>query len=30
MGFVVGVLLFVVILGLLDSRLPWPDPRAKG
>ncbi len=26
MGFVVGVLLFVVVVGVLDARLPWPAP----
>jgi hypothetical protein len=29
MGFVVGVLLFVVVVGVLDARLPWPDPRSR-
>lgn len=24
MSFVVAVLLFVVVLGALDARLPWP------
>jgi len=28
MQFIVGVLLFVIVLGALDSRLPWPP--AKG
>ena len=28
MAFVVGVLLFVVVAGILDARrLRWPDPR---
>jgi hypothetical protein len=27
MSFVLGVLLFVVVLGVLDARLPWPRPR---
>jgi hypothetical protein len=27
-SFVVGTVLFVVVLGLLDRRLPWPPPRA--
>jgi hypothetical protein len=26
-SFVVGTVLFVVVLGLLDRRLPWPAPR---
>jgi hypothetical protein len=25
-AFVVGVLLFVIVLGVLDARLPWPRP----
>ncbi len=27
MSFIVGLILFVVVLGVLDSRLPWPKPR---
>jgi len=27
MAFFVGLLLFVVIVGRLDARLPWPRPR---
>jgi len=27
MSFFVGLLLFVVIVGRLDARLPWPGPR---
>jgi hypothetical protein len=27
MGFVVGVVLFVVVIGMLDARFPWPRPR---
>jgi hypothetical protein len=28
MAFVLGVLLFVVVIGILDSRLiPWPKPE---
>jgi hypothetical protein len=26
MGFIVGVILFVVVIGILDARLPWPKP----
>jgi hypothetical protein len=26
MGFIVGVILFVVVIGMLDARLPWPKP----
>lgn len=30
MAFIVAVILFVVVLGLLDGGLlPWPDPRSK-
>ena len=30
MAFVVGVLLFVVVAGILDARLlRWPDPRRE-
>jgi hypothetical protein len=30
MAFVIGVLLFVVVAGILDTRLiPWPTPRKK-
>jgi hypothetical protein len=28
MAFVVGVLVFVVVIGIVDAGLPWPDPRA--
>jgi hypothetical protein len=31
MAFVIGVLLFVVVAGILDIRLiPWPKPRRQG
>jgi hypothetical protein len=26
-AFVVGIILFVVLAGVLDARLPWPRPR---
>jgi hypothetical protein len=26
MGFMVGTVLFVVVIGVLDARLPWPRP----
>ena len=29
MSFVVGCILFIVVVGRLDARLPWPSPRAK-
>jgi len=32
MAFILGVVFFVVVVGLIDARLPWPrsgrDPRA--
>jgi hypothetical protein len=28
MSFFVGLLLFVVVVGILDAKLPWPRPRA--
>ena len=27
MGYFIGVVLFVVVIGLLEARLPWPRPR---
>jgi hypothetical protein len=27
MSFMVGLILFVVVIGVLDARLPWPKPR---
>jgi hypothetical protein len=27
MGFIVGVVLFVVVVGLVDRRLPWPTAK---
>ena len=29
MQFVVGILLFVVVVGLVDRRLPWPPVSNK-
>lgn len=29
MSFIVGILLFVVVAGLLDARLPWPRATKK-
>jgi hypothetical protein len=26
MAFIIGVVFFVVVVGLLDARLPWPRP----
>ncbi|HEX7667042.1 MAG TPA: hypothetical protein VF407_21075 [Polyangiaceae bacterium] len=28
MSFVLAIVLFVVVVGRLDARLPWPSPRA--
>jgi hypothetical protein len=28
MSFILGILLFVGVAGLLDAKLPWPKPRA--
>jgi hypothetical protein len=30
MQFILGVLLFVVVVGLVDARVPWPRPRRDG
>ncbi len=29
MAFIAGVVLFVVLVGLVDRRLPWPSARYK-
>jgi hypothetical protein len=29
MSFFVGLLLFVVVVGILDAKLPWPRPGKK-
>jgi hypothetical protein len=30
MAFFLGVILFVVVIGVLDARLiPWPQPRSR-
>jgi hypothetical protein len=28
MQFILGVIFFVVVVGLIDARLPWPKPRS--
>lgn len=28
MSFILGTVLFVVVVGRLDARLPWPSPAA--
>jgi hypothetical protein len=30
MAFVLALLLFVVVLGVLDRALPWPSPEDGG
>lgn len=30
MAFIVGTLFFVVVVGVIDTRLPWPRPRHPG
>ena len=29
MQFIFGVIFFVVVIGVLDARLPWPRARRK-
>ena len=29
MQFIVGVVLFVVVVGLVDRRLPWPSAKQQ-
>ena len=29
MGFIAGVVLFVVVIGLVDRRLPWPSAKDR-
>jgi hypothetical protein len=29
MSFILGIILFVVVVGRLDGHLPWPPARAK-
>jgi hypothetical protein len=28
MSFFLGLILFVVVAGVIDAKLPWPRPRA--
>jgi hypothetical protein len=30
MSFILGILLFVVVIGVIDARLPWPRPSTGG
>jgi hypothetical protein len=29
MQFILALILFVVVLGALDARLPWPNPHSR-
>jgi len=29
MAFILGVLFFVIVLGVLDAKLPWPRPNRR-
>ena len=29
MSFILGLVLFVGVIGFIDSRLPWPRPTIK-
>jgi len=29
MQFILGVLVFVIVIGIIDAKLPWPKPRSK-
>lgn len=29
MAFILGVIFFVVVVGVLDARLPWPKSRSR-
>ena len=28
MQFILGVFVFVVVIGFIDTKLPWPNPRS--
>lgn len=30
MQFVLGIFLFVIVVGLIDLRVPWPKSRSGG
>jgi len=30
MSFILGLILFVGVVGVLDARLPWPSTRNRG
>jgi len=27
MAFILGVIFFVIVVGLIDARIPWPRPQ---
>jgi hypothetical protein len=29
MSFVLGLVFFVVVVGVIDARLPWPKPKSR-
>jgi hypothetical protein len=29
MQFILGVIMFVIVIGVIDAKLPWPKPRSK-
>lgn len=29
MQFILGVIFFVCVVGMIDARLPWPKPRSQ-
>jgi hypothetical protein len=29
MSFFIGLILFVVVVGAIDARLPWPKPQER-
>lgn len=29
MSFIIGLVLFVIVIGVLDAKLPWPRSRAR-
>ena len=29
MSFILGLILFAVVLGILDAKLPWPPPGSR-
>jgi hypothetical protein len=29
MSFILGLVLFVIVAGVIDAKLPWPRPRPE-